>query len=88
MRFTVKKKFLVAKIDEKTKVNLYTLLDTDNFDKFIAVGTKETDVVEKDTAEVEISVSLTNERFVLSNGETRFLDVANKFVSSIQKVKK
>lgn len=87
MRFTVKKTFLLVKVDKKEKVNIYTLLDSNTFDKFICIGTKDTDVQEKDTVEAEVSISLQSEKLILSNGETRYLDVANKFVTSVQKVK-
>lgn len=87
MKFTIKKTFLLAKVDEKAKVNLYTLLDVETFDKVIVIGTKDTDVVEKDTVQAEISFSLTNEKLILSTGETRYVDVAQKFVTSIGKVK-
>lgn len=86
MKFTISKKFILGKVEEKETVNLYTLLDADTLDKFTSIGGKFKDLVERETYEVEISIRMYPERFETKSGERKYLDVANTFVSKISKV--
>jgi len=86
MKFTISKKFILGKVEEKETVNLYTLLDVDTFDKIISIGGKFNDLVERETYEVELSIRMYPERFETKSGERKYLDVANTFVSRISKV--
>lgn len=85
MKFTISKKFILGKVEEKETVNLYTLLDVDTFDKIISIGGKFNDLVERETYEVELSIRMYPERFETKSGERKYLDVANTFVSKISK---
>ena len=85
MRFTISKKFILGKVEEKETVNLYTLLDVDTFDKIISIGGKFNDLIERETYEVELSIRMYPERFETKSGERKYLDVANTFVSKISK---
>ncbi|BCD33086.1 hypothetical protein BC30102_p122 (plasmid) [Bacillus cereus] len=87
MKFVINKKFMVAKIDEREKVNLYTLLDVDTFEKFISIGTKTIeDIEERVIVEAEISIRTYPERFALKTGETKFVETINTFVTELKKV--
>lgn len=85
MKFTVSKKFIIGKVEEKDSVNLYTLLDVETLDKFVSIGGKFKDLVERETYEVEISIRMYPERFETKSGERKYLDVANTFISKISK---
>ena len=85
MKFTISKKFILGKVEEKETVNLYTLLDVDTFDKIVSIGGKFNDLVERETYEVELSIRMYPERFETKSGERKYLDVANTFVSKISK---
>lgn len=85
MKFTISKKFILGKVEEKENVNLYTFLDIDSFDKFISIGGKFKDLVERETYEVEILIRMYPERFETKSGERKYLDVANTFVSKMSK---
>lgn len=86
MKFTISKKFILGKVEEKETVNLYTLLDVDTLDKFTSIGGKFKDLIERETYEVEISIRMYPERFETKSGERKYLDVANTFVSKVSKV--
>ncbi|CAM4361850.1 MULTISPECIES: hypothetical protein [Bacillus cereus group] len=88
MKFTINKKFILAKVEEKEKVNLYTLVDNDNYEKMTAIGVKsESKIEERSLVEAEVSIRTQSERFELKNNEKKYVEVASFFVSSIQKVK-
>lgn len=85
MKFTINKKFILGKVEEKETVNLYTFLDVDTLDKFTSIGAKQKDLIERETYEVEISIRMYAERFETKSGERKYLDVANTFISKISK---
>jgi hypothetical protein len=79
------KKFLVAKIEEKTNVNLYTLLDLDNFDKITTIGVKVDDVKEREVVEAKIRISLKRLSFKDEKGQQIWVDVADTFLVDIRR---
>ncbi|RYI24972.1 hypothetical protein EVU96_25275 [Bacillus infantis] len=88
MKFTIKKKFMLAKIDEKEKVNLYTLLDTDTFEKFTSIGTKVLKNIEERTiVEAEVTIRTSPENFILKSGETKWVETCNTFITELKAVK-
>jgi hypothetical protein len=88
MRFIANKRFILAKVEEKDMVNVYTFLDLHTFDKFTSIGRKfkDLDLVEKEIYEVEVSIKLYPEQFETKAGERKYLNVANTFVMGIKKV--
>ena len=86
MKITVNKKLTLAGFDEKSSVNLYTLLD-ENFDKIIAIGGKFKDLVPMSKYDVELTIRTSSERFEVSTGERKYLEVANIFISRMDLVK-
>ncbi|MEK0086176.1 hypothetical protein [Benzoatithermus flavus] len=78
------KKFLVAKIEEKANVNLYTLLDLDNFDKITTIGVK-ADVKEREVVETKIRISLKRLSFKDEKGQQIWVDVADTFLVDIRR---
>ncbi|HFK1501364.1 hypothetical protein [Bacillus cereus] len=88
MKFTINKKFILAKVEEKEKINLYTLVDNDNYEKITTIGVKpELKIEERSLVEAEVSIRTQSERFELKNNEKKYVEVASFFVSKIQKVK-
>lgn len=88
MKFIVNKKFILGKVEDKGTVNLYTFLDADTLDKFVTIGGKFKDLVERKTYAVELTIKMYPERFETKSGERKYLDVANTFVSKIDEVSK
>lgn len=87
MKFIVTKKFMIAKIEPKGTVNLYTLLDSETFEKFVSIGTQDTkNIQERDIVEAEIAIRTSPERFVLKTGEVKFVEVANTFIVALNAV--
>mgnify|MGYP001191716681 CR=1 FL=1 len=79
------KKFLVAKIEEKTNVNLYTLLDLDNYDKLTTIGIKSDDVKEREVVEAKIRISFKRLSFKDDKQGQVWVDVADTFVVDIRR---
>ncbi|WP_404428054.1 hypothetical protein LG296_21260 (plasmid) [Ureibacillus chungkukjangi] len=88
MKFTINKKFILGKVEEKGTVNLYTLLDVDTLDKVVSIGGKFKDLTERKTYDVEITIRMSAERFETKSGERKYLDVANTFISKFEEVAK
>jgi len=78
---------MIAKIENKGTVNLYTLLDADTFEKLVSLGSVIKDLKEREIVEAEISIKTTSERFVLKTGETKFIKTASTFVADLKRVK-
>ncbi|GAB6621266.1 hypothetical protein [Bacillus paranthracis] len=88
MKFTLTKKFILGKIDEKNKANIYYLLDTETLDKTVLLGAKIPETFEeRSVVEVDIDMRIQNQRFDLVNGEKKYTDTASMFLSAIRKVK-
>ncbi|HFK1501377.1 TPA: hypothetical protein ACGXMW_005835 [Bacillus paranthracis] len=88
MKFTINKKFILVRVEEKEKVNRYTLVDNETCQKVQTIGVKpENKIEERSLVEAEVTVRLQSERFELKNNEKKFVEVANLFISSIKKVK-
>lgn len=85
MKFTIVKKFILGRVEDKGTVNLYTLLDVDTLDKFVFIGGKFKDLEEKQVYDFEISIRMSSERFETKTGERKYLDVANTFVSKVER---
>ncbi|HFJ9332378.1 TPA: hypothetical protein ACGW5B_005889, partial [Bacillus paranthracis] len=69
MKFTLTKKFILGKIDEKNKANIYYLLDTETLDKTVLLGAKIPETFEeRSVVEVDIDMRIQNQRFDLVNG--------------------
>jgi hypothetical protein len=88
MKFTLTKKFILGKIDEKNKANIYYLLDTETLDKTVLFGAKIPETFEeRSVVEVDIDMRIQNQRFDLVNGKKKYTDTASMFLSAIRKVK-
>jgi hypothetical protein len=84
MKFTLTKKFILGKIDEKNKANIYYLLDTETLDKTVLFGAKIPETFEeRSVVEVDIDMRIQNQRFDLVNGEKKYTDTASMFLSSL-----
>lgn len=86
MKFDINKQFIVLKVDEKSTVNLYTLIDSETGDKVVSIGVKETGLRNRDLVEVTLSIRTQNEKFDTKDG-VKYVEVLNTFVSKISKVK-
>lgn len=86
MKFDINKQFIVLKVDEKSTVNLYTLIDSETGDKVVAIGVKETELKNRDLVDVTLSIRTQNEKFDTKDG-VKYVEVLNTFVSKISKVK-
>nr|WP_192957026.1 hypothetical protein [Bacillus licheniformis] len=86
MKFDINKQFIVLKVDEKSTVNLYTLIDSETGDKVVSIGVKETELKNRDLADVTLSIRTQNEKFDTKDG-VKYVEVLNTFVSKISKVK-
>ncbi|CAM4357088.1 hypothetical protein BAQ46_15960 [Bacillus paranthracis] len=88
MMFTITKKFILAKVEEKQKCNMYTLLDTENHNKSVLFGAKTEEIFEElKVVEIDMNVRIQNEKFTLYNSEKVYKDTATMFVTDIRKVK-
>lgn len=85
MKFTITKKFILAKAVDKGTVNLYTLLDVEDFSKIVAIGVKTVHPLpERALVEVDINLRTKSNRFELKTGETKYVEEASTFVSSVK----
>lgn len=87
MQFEINKKFILLKVEEKSKVNLYTLIDNESGDKVVAVGVKNNNFVMLDRVDVTLSFKTQNQKFDTKNDGVKFVETLNVFVSRISKVK-
>lgn len=89
MKFTISKNYILVKTEEKEKVNRYTLVDNETYEKITTIGVKpNVNIEERALVKAEISVRIKNERLELKNNEKKYLEIASLFISSIEKVKK
>jgi hypothetical protein len=87
MKFIIEKRYAVLKVEEKAKVDLYHLIDLDSGDKVTAVGVKTDDVLSNlDLVDVKLSLTVKTERIDTKKDGVKYLQIANTFVSEIQKV--
>ncbi|QIZ40512.1 hypothetical protein BHV55_01950 [Bacillus sp. RZ2MS9] len=86
MKFTIQGRYVVAKVEEKGKVNLYTLLDSNRFEKMVLIGNKVEGINNLDLIEAGIDLTIKAERIETAEGKTVFINTANSFLRSIQKV--
>ncbi|PYH25275.1 hypothetical protein US8_03938 [Bacillus altitudinis] len=80
MKFTIQGYYVVAKVEEKGKVNLYTLLDEVRFEKIVLIGNKVEGIEGLDLVEAEIYLTIKAERKKL------FINNANLFLRNLSKV--
>ncbi|GAB6485861.1 hypothetical protein [Bacillus luti] len=87
MKFIIKNNYAILKVEEKAKVNLYHLIDLDTGDKVTALGVKtDTELKNLDVVSVSLSLSVKTERIETKKDGLKYLQVANTFVSKIEKV--
>jgi hypothetical protein len=83
--YTIEKRCLIANVDEKENINLYTLLDVGTFDKTVGIGVKiDKPIPEMSVATVKMTLK-TDRKRVVDNGNTEWLEVVvSKFIDSIE----
>lgn len=87
MVFTITKKFILAKVEEKKKSNLYHILDTETHAKSVVIGIKtDEEIKELTIVEADIDVRIQKEKFDLITGEKKYKDTATLFLTSIRSV--
>ncbi|AUO12205.1 hypothetical protein [Priestia megaterium] len=86
MKFIVQGSYVVAKIEEKEKVNLYTLLDNKRYEKIILIGNKVKGIKIWDIVDAEIDLKIVSERIETIEGKTIFVNTANSFLKSMKKM--
>ncbi|GAB6464385.1 hypothetical protein bcgnr5390_66540 [Bacillus luti] len=84
-RYSVTQKYMVAGVEEKEKVSLYTLIEVPAIKKRIVVciGNKVDGLVVGQTYEVELDISIETKKFDTKDG-VKYVDVASKFVRDIR----
>lgn len=87
MKFNLEKTYAILKIEEKSKVDLYHLIDLHTGDKVTALGVKSEEKLNQlDVATVILTMSV-NTEMVGTGDNKQYLQVAKIFVSEIRKVK-
>lgn len=87
MKFIIEKNFMVLKVEEKAKFDLYTLIDLEQGDKVTAIGAKAKEKISKmDVVAAVINVTLKSEKFETKKDGDKYVQTANTFVSDVQKV--
>ncbi|EEM91481.1 hypothetical protein BK749_01600 [Bacillus thuringiensis serovar vazensis] len=86
MKFIIQGRYVVAKIEEKGKVDLYTLIDSKRYDKMVIIGNKVKDVKVWDSVDAEIDLRIIPERIETIDGKTVFVNAANSFLRHLKKV--
>ncbi|MFA1512446.1 hypothetical protein ACDN41_24745 [Priestia aryabhattai] len=86
MKFTIQGYYVVAKVEEKGKVNLYTLLDEVRFEKIVLIGNKVEGIEGLDLVEAEIDLTIKAERIEAAEGKKLFINNANLFLRNLRKV--
>ncbi|AYV69392.1 hypothetical protein C2I06_22495 [Niallia circulans] len=86
MKFSIQQRYILARIEEKGKVNLYTLLDSKRYEKMVLIGNKVDGVKTWDLVDAEIDLTLKVERIETLEGKTIFVNIANSFLRNLQKV--
>jgi len=88
VRYSIEGRFVLAKAEEKGKVNLYTLLDGKRYEKMVLIGTKITGIEPWDLVDVEIDLTIKSERIETIDGKIMYLDVVQSFLKNMKKVGK
>ena len=87
MKYIIEKNYMILKVVQKEKVDLYTLIDLDEGDKVTAVGVKcEEELKRLDVVSVVISLTVKTEKITTKKDGDKYIQVANTFVSAIEKV--
>lgn len=87
MKYIVEKNFMVLKVDQKDKVDLYTLIDLESGDKTTAVGNKSPQELNQlDIVRVSITINVKQEKIETKNEGDKYIQLANVFVSSVKKL--
>jgi hypothetical protein len=83
-RYSVTQKYMVAGVEEKEKVSLYTLIEVPAIKKrmVVCIGNKVDGLVVGQTYEVELDISIETKKFDTKDG-VKYVDVASKFVRDI-----
>lgn len=88
MKFTIKEKYAVLKIEEKPTVDLYHLINLDTGDKVTTLGFKSGEQLKSlDVIEVTLNLDVKTKRIETKDGGFKYLPVANTFISTLKKVK-
>lgn len=84
-RYSVIQNYMVAGVEEKEKVSLYTLIEIPAVKKrmVVCIGNKVENLVVGQTYEVELEISIETKRFDTKDG-MKYVDVASKFVRDIR----
>ncbi|GAB6563558.1 hypothetical protein [Bacillus cereus] len=84
-RYSVTQKYMVAGVEEKEKVSLYTLIEVPAIKKrmVVCIGNKVDGLVVGQTYEVELDISIETKKFDTKDG-VKYVDVASKFVRDIR----
>ena len=87
MKFNIKSKYVILKIEEKAKVDLYHLIDLENGDKVTVVGVKADEPLKSlDVVKVHLSVNIKTQRVETKDDGVKYLPIASTFLSSVKKV--
>lgn len=82
MKFVIEKNYMILKVDEKAKVDLYTLIDLEDGTKITAIGAKSEDELKRlDVVAATITLNVKAEK----KGE-EYLQTVSTFVSKVEKV--
>lgn len=85
-RYSIQKEYLIAKAEDKGKVMLYTLLDVGTFNKTVAIGNKNEGIKEMKKARIKLDITIENQRIELKDGSVKFIDIASKFVDTVEMI--
>lgn len=78
---------MVLKVDQKDKVDLYTLIDLDTGDKTTSVGSKCTEELKQlDIVRVSMAINVKQEKIETKKDGDKYFQVANVFISSVEKL--
>lgn len=85
MKFTIQGRYMLASIEEKGRVNLYTLLDSKRYEKTVLIGNKIEGVNAWELVDAEIDLAVKAERIETIEGKTLFINTTNLFLKSLQR---
>ena len=88
MKFIIKEQYAVLKVEEKSKNDLYHLIDLETGDKVTTLGFKSSEQFERlDLIEVNLVVDIKTKRIETKDDGFKFFPVATTYISGLKKVK-
>jgi len=86
-KYTISKQYMLVGLEEKGKVDLYTLLELPAHHRkvLVAIGEKSEGLTIGQTVEATLEITIENESFDLKEGR-KFVEVARKFIRSVKPV--